>query len=96
MAKALSLIALVFAVSLAACQQQPVNVNPPIESPIQQPASVSPSTVEASTVKEATTPLPATTKKTTKAKQTTTPRLDDLTRRVKTLEDWARRYGVPL
>jgi hypothetical protein len=91
MAKALSLIALVFAVSLAACQPQPVNVNPPIESPVQN--------VPTPEVREPT-PAPAEPvkiiKKTTKAKQTTTPRLDDLTRRVKTLEDWARRYGVPL
>ena len=96
MAKALPLIAFVFAVSLAACQQKPAPVQPPIESPIQQipPVSVSTSTVEDTTVKEVT-PKPII-KKTTKAKQTTTPRLDKLEQRVRTLEDWARRYGVPL
>ena len=92
MEKTLSVIALVFAVSLAACQPKPENApapSPTIESPMQQ---VAPAPVT-------TPPAPVTqpsVKKTPRGKvstQTVTPRLDALEKRVKRMEDAAKQYG---
>lgn len=92
MEKTLSVIALVFAVSLAACQPKPENApapSPTIESTMRQ---VEPAPVT-------TPPAPVTqpsVKKTPRGKvstQTATPRLDALEKRVKRMEDAARQYG---
>ena len=93
MEKTLSVIALVFAVSLAACQPKPENAPAPtpapIESPIQQTSVSTPSVEE---TKPSVKPAPKPTK-TGKAAKTATPRLDALEKRVKRMEDAARQYG---
>src|SRR5574343_369477 len=98
MEKTLSVIALVFAVSLAACQPKPENAPAPslIESPMQQttPVPVEPSPkVSATPTVSNTTSKPAKTGKTGSAAKTATTRLDALEKRVKRMEDAARQYG---
>src|SRR5574343_858202 len=99
MEKPLSVIALLFAVSLAACQPKPENApapSPVIESPMQQttPVPVEPSPkVSATPTVSNTTSKPAKTGKTGSAAKTVTTRLDALEKRVKRMEDAARQYG---
>lgn len=100
MEKTLSVIAIVFAVSLAACQQKPANVHPvetQVESPLTQTTPVTgPTTVNVAKDTVAQPPTSGNTAKTAKAKKTTTPRLDDAIRRIERLENLAKKYGAPI
>lgn len=97
MEKTLSVIALVFAVSLAACQPKPSENAPaptPIESPMQQSTQEMPAAPVVIPSATASTPKKTTAQSRSTTKQSSsTPRLDALEKRVKRMEDAAKQYG---